>query len=55
MALTLFDRLSSLVSTLVSTLSSRAASEGLVRITGYSLPAAARNGGESRVPPLSSI
>ena len=35
MALMLLDVLSSLASTVVSTFSSRALSEGLVRITGY--------------------
>ena len=39
MALMLLEVLSSLASTVVSTFSSRALSEGLVRITGYLLPA----------------
>ena len=54
MALMLFEVLSSFASTVVSTFSRRALSEGLVRITGYSLPAVARSGGASRAPPLSS-
>ena len=54
MALMLLLVLSSLASTVVSTFSMRALSDGLVRITGYSLPAVARSGGASGAPPLSS-